>query len=179
MSEQPPTEAAPTEDETQSIYAGQRANSMRMIWIRSVSRHVTGGYGLNRRVGWLGEAGVKPFARSPRRARASGLKNLVLVAALRRAAPGVMRWEAKTSPWADARPPTHTHHSPPRDHRRRTTTGGGSPQGGLGAGGPLPSIAVADALLDERRELTEWAQTSCWERLAHRGRAGEDAAVDT
>jgi hypothetical protein len=24
-------------------------------------------------------------------------------------------------------------------------------------GGPLPSIAVADALLDERRELTEWA----------------------
>jgi hypothetical protein len=24
-------------------------------------------------------------------------------------------------------------------------------------GGPLPSIDVADALLDERRELTEWA----------------------
>jgi hypothetical protein len=23
-------------------------------------------------------------------------------------------------------------------------------------GGPLPSIAVADALLDERREVTEW-----------------------
>ena len=26
-------------------------------------------------------------------------------------------------------------------------------------GGPLPSIDVADALLDERRELTEWATT--------------------
>ena len=26
-------------------------------------------------------------------------------------------------------------------------------------GGPLPSINVADALLDERRELTEWATT--------------------
>jgi hypothetical protein len=26
-------------------------------------------------------------------------------------------------------------------------------------GGPLPSIAAADALLDERRELTEWATT--------------------
>jgi hypothetical protein len=26
--------------------------------------------------------------------------------------------------------------------------------------GPLPSIAVADALLDEHRELTEWATTS-------------------
>ena len=28
-------------------------------------------------------------------------------------------------------------------------------------GGPLPSIDVADALLDERRELTEWA-TRCY-----------------
>jgi len=26
-------------------------------------------------------------------------------------------------------------------------------------GGPLPSIDVADVLLDERRELTEWATT--------------------
>jgi hypothetical protein len=26
-------------------------------------------------------------------------------------------------------------------------------------GGPLPSIFVADALLDEHRELTEWAAT--------------------
>jgi hypothetical protein len=26
-------------------------------------------------------------------------------------------------------------------------------------GGPLPSIDVADALLDERRELTQWATT--------------------
>ena len=26
-------------------------------------------------------------------------------------------------------------------------------------GGPLPSIDVADARLDERRELTEWATT--------------------
>jgi hypothetical protein len=29
--------------------------------------------------------------------------------------------------------------------------------GGSRAGGPLSSIAVADALLDERRELTDWA----------------------
>ena len=27
--------------------------------------------------------------------------------------------------------------------------------------GPLPSIDVADALLDERRELSEWATTRC------------------
>jgi hypothetical protein len=27
-------------------------------------------------------------------------------------------------------------------------------------GGPLPSIGVADALLDERRELAEWATNS-------------------
>ena len=30
----------------------------------------------------------------------------------------------------------------------------------LERGGPLPSIAVADAWLDERRELTEWATTA-------------------
>jgi hypothetical protein len=29
-----------------------------------------------------------------------------------------------------------------------------------GRGGPLPSIAVADVLLDERRELTDW-DTTC------------------
>jgi hypothetical protein len=29
-----------------------------------------------------------------------------------------------------------------------------------GCGGPLPAMAVADALLDERRELTEWAATT-------------------
>jgi hypothetical protein len=28
------------------------------------------------------------------------------------------------------------------------------------SGGPLPAMAVADALLDERRELTEWAATT-------------------
>jgi hypothetical protein len=28
-------------------------------------------------------------------------------------------------------------------------------------GGPLPSIVVADALLDERREVAECATTSC------------------
>jgi hypothetical protein len=35
---------------------------------------------------------------------------------------------------------------------------GSSPRGS-GAGGPLPSIAVADAQLDERDELTDWATT--------------------
>ena len=37
-------------------------------------------------------------------------------------------------------------------------------------GGPLPSIDVADALLDERRESTGWATTSCSRaggRLSH------------
>jgi hypothetical protein len=37
---------------------------------------------------------------------------------------------------------------------RESPVGGGSPPCGSGARWPLPSIDVADALLDERRELT-------------------------
>jgi hypothetical protein len=32
-------------------------------------------------------------------------------------------------------------------------------------GGPLPSIDVADALLDERRELTEWGNRTASARV--------------
>jgi hypothetical protein len=44
------------------------------------------------------------------------------------------------------------------DHRLRAAIGGGASPCGSGAG-PLPSIDHAGALLDERRELAEWATT--------------------
>jgi hypothetical protein len=50
------------------------------------------------------------------------------------------------------------------DHRLRAAIGGGASPCGAGAG-PLPSAAPMDELLDER--------------LAHRSRAGEHAAVGT